>query len=305
MQAARARDDKVLANYFPLALKPKVLSWLMHLPVDSISSWSDLCHEFVGAFTGGHQAHGQASDLHIIPHNEGETLRKYIQRFSRVQYNIPDVHPTVVISAFHQNVRNRKMREELAMTKVKDVAELYVLADSCARAEEGRKYPGEDAGAETDSTDEDVAAPTKKGRCRNMKRKGKAVLAIEESDDTGTGKKVKADTPGKEIAGCTSCRALGATDKPGSSGKQYCKIHRTKGHDLQNCQQVELLAEKQKAEYERRDKEKDQDGAEGSGKKRGGQGGRPGKDNQQERPARGHDKKQEDYDHDEGDESGE
>ena len=54
MQAAGARDDKVLANYFPLALKPNVMSWLMHLPADSISSCSDLCHEFVGAFTGGH-----------------------------------------------------------------------------------------------------------------------------------------------------------------------------------------------------------------------------------------------------------
>ena len=77
------------------------------------------------------------------------------------------------------------------------------------------------------------------------------------------------------------------------------------GHDLQNCRQVELLAEKQKAEYERRDKEKDQDGAEGSGKKHGGQGGHPGKDNQQERPAQGRGKKKEDDDHDEDDESGE
>ena len=145
----------------------------------------------------------------------------------------------------------------------------------------------------------------KKSRRRNRKRKGKVVLAVEGSDDTGAGKKVKADAPGKEIARCAACRALVATDKPGSSGKQYCKIHRTKGHDLQNCRQVELLAEKQKDEYERRDKEKDQDGAEGSGKKRGGQGGRPGKDNQQERPARGRDKKQEDDDHDEDDESGE
>ena len=101
--------------------------------------------------------------MHIIPQKEGENLRKYIQRFSRVQYKIPDVHPAAVISAFHQNVRNRKMREELAMNKVKDVAELYVLADRCARAEEGRKYPGEDAIAETDSTDEDTATPTKKG----------------------------------------------------------------------------------------------------------------------------------------------
>ena len=46
------------------------------------------------------------------------------------------------------------MREELAMNKVKDVAKLYVLADRYARAEEGRKYPGEDAGLETDSTDD-------------------------------------------------------------------------------------------------------------------------------------------------------
>ena len=64
-----------------------------------------------------------------------------------MQYNIPDVHPAAVISAFHQNMRNRKMREELAMTKVKDVAELYVLSDRCARAEEGRKYPDEEGPA--------------------------------------------------------------------------------------------------------------------------------------------------------------
>ena len=121
------------------------------------------------------------------------------------------------------------------------------------------------------------------------------------SRDTGATKKPKASDPGKEIAGCAACRALAAADKPESSDKQYCKIHRTKGHDLQNCQQVELLAEKQKAEYEKWDKEKDQDGAEGSGKKRGGQGGRRGKDSQQERPARGQDKKQEDDGHDEDD----
>ena len=82
IQVAGARDDKVLANYIPLALKPNVMSWLMHLPVESISSWADLCHEFVGAFTRGHQAHGQASDLHIISQKEGENLLKYIQRFS-------------------------------------------------------------------------------------------------------------------------------------------------------------------------------------------------------------------------------
>ena len=78
VQATRGRDEKILANYFPLVLKPNVRSWLMNLPENSISSWSDLYNEFVGAFTGGHKAPGQPSDLQVIPQRDGETLRKYI-----------------------------------------------------------------------------------------------------------------------------------------------------------------------------------------------------------------------------------
>lgn len=155
-------------------------------------------------------------------------MRKYIQRFNRVLYNIPDVHPVAVISVFHQNMHNHKMREELVMNKVAYVAELYVLANRCARAEEGRKYPGEDADAGSDSKDEDVVAPAKKDRRHNRKRKGKIVLAIEESGDPSTAKKAKVDDPGKEIAGCNACRALTVAGKSEGSDKRYCKIHRTK-----------------------------------------------------------------------------
>src|SRR3990170_6802294 len=96
VQAARGRDEKVFANYFPLALKPNMRSWLMHLPENSISSWADLCHEFVGAFTGSHQEPGRPSDLQLLLQKEGESLRKYMQRCSRVHRNIPDIHPTAV-----------------------------------------------------------------------------------------------------------------------------------------------------------------------------------------------------------------
>ena len=75
MQAAGGRDEKILANYFPLVLKPNVRSWLMHLPDNSISSSADLCHQFVGAFTGGHKPHGQESDLHWRPSRARSTRR--------------------------------------------------------------------------------------------------------------------------------------------------------------------------------------------------------------------------------------
>ena len=250
VQAAGGRDDKILANYFPLVLKPNVRSWLMHLPDNSISSWADLCHQFVGAFTGGHKPHGQESDLHLLAQKEGEPLRKYIQRFSSVQHNIPDVHPAAVISAFHQNMRNRRMREEMAMCKIRDVSELYALADKCARAEEGRRLPGENVGA--GGSDSEDAAPARKNRRRNnRKRKGKEVLVVEQSGNGGGAKEAKAGDSGKEVAA-----EVAVADKQDGTNKQYCKIHRTKGHDLQNCKKVKQLVEQQKAEYERRDKEK-------------------------------------------------
>ena len=121
---------------------------------------------------------------------------------------------------------------------------------------EGRKYPGEDADVGSDSEDEDIVALAKKGRQHNRKRKGKTVLVVEESGNPGTTKKAKVDDPDKEIAGCNACWAL--ADKPEGSDKQYCKIHRTKGRDLQNCSQVEQLMEKRglsmKDETKRRDK---------------------------------------------------
>jgi hypothetical protein len=115
VQAAGAKDEKVFTNYFPLALKPNVRSWLMHLPENSISSWADLCNEFVGAFTGGHQEPGRPSDLQLLPQKEGESLWKYMQRFSRVHRNILEIHPGAVIAAFHSNMRNRRIRSKMSV----------------------------------------------------------------------------------------------------------------------------------------------------------------------------------------------
>ena len=129
------------------------------------------------------------------------------------------------------------MREEMAMCKIRDVSELYALADKCARAEEGRRLPGENIGAE--GSDSEDAAPARKNRRRNnRKRKGKEVLVVESSGNGGGAKKAKDGDSGKEVAA-----EVGVADKQDGTNKQYCKIHRTKGHDLQNCKRVEQLVE--------------------------------------------------------------
>src|SRR3954464_3620573 len=187
------------------------------------------------------------------------------------------------------------MREEMAMSNIKEVSELYALADKCARAEEGRKLPGESVGE--GESDSEGTAPARKGRRRNgKKKKNQEVLVVEKSGSEGAAKKAQAGGFGKEVVGCANCQAVAVAGKRGGTDKKYCKIHRTKGHDLQSCKQLERLVELQKAEYERRDKERAQAGGGGSDTKRPGQGERRGKDKQRQadRPPRGRDKDDDD-----------
>jgi hypothetical protein len=126
-------------------------------------------------------------------------------------------------------------------------------------------------------------------------------MTVKGSSAPSTSKKAKSKVPGKEAAACTDCWEAAAAEKAGTGDGPYCKIHRTKGHYLQECHQVEQLVKKQRAEYEKRDKEKDQDGTGGKGQ--GSRTGRPGKAPQyQGKPAKGHEKKDCEDESDEGDE---
>ena len=58
--------------------------------------------------------------------------------------NIPEIHPAAVIVVFHTNVHNRRMRAKMNGRLPKTINKLYTLADKCARAEEGRRLPGEE-----------------------------------------------------------------------------------------------------------------------------------------------------------------
>ena len=58
-------------------------------------------------------------------------------------------------------------------------------------------------------------------------------MIVEGSDTPNTGKKAKAEIPDKEAAMCADCREAIAAEKAGKGDGPYCKIHRTKGHDLQ------------------------------------------------------------------------
>ena len=103
---AATGDEKVMANWFPMALKDGARSWLLNLQDGSMSSWDEMRDRFVANFQGTRDRPPAAGDLRRIKQQPGETLQKYIQRFN--------------------NTRFKK--------------ELFNLATKCARAEEGRLF---------------------------------------------------------------------------------------------------------------------------------------------------------------------
>ena len=72
----------------------------------------------------------------------------------------------------------------------------------------------------------------------SKERRDKAVMTVEGSGMPSTSKKAKVEAPGKGVSTCTSSREAAAAEKAEKGDGPYYKIHRTKGHDLQECYQV-------------------------------------------------------------------
>ena len=126
---------------------------------------------FVANFQGTRDHTPTMNDLQRIKQQEGETLHKFIQRFTVMRLKIPKASDEAVISALSNEVTDLKMKEELAMSDEMNTAvEMFNLANKCARAEEDRLSLIGPQSAEPEE---------KKTKAKQRKRKALAVLAAE------------------------------------------------------------------------------------------------------------------------------
>jgi hypothetical protein len=137
---AAGGNTAVMATYFHVALSGPARTWLMNLTPGLVYSWEELCARFVANFASAYQQHGVEAHLHVVRQEPGETLRKFISRFTKVRGTIPRIFDASIITAFRQGVRDEKMLEKLATHDVETVPTLFALADKCARAAEDRAW---------------------------------------------------------------------------------------------------------------------------------------------------------------------
>lgn len=205
-------DEKITANWFPMALKDGARSWLLNLLEGSVSSWEEMCVRFIANFQATHDHPRAAGDLRRIKQQPGETLQKYIQRFNNLRLKIPKVKDEAIISAFTDGLRDIKMKEELAIHEDLCTAlEMFNMANKCARAEEGRL-------SLLDLPDAD--SEDKKAKAKDMKRKGPAVFAAEQVMKCGC------DHP-----------------ESSKSNRPFCVFHNVHNHNTNDCQELRSLHE--------------------------------------------------------------
>ena len=82
-RAGGASDDRFIIQYLPICLGENVRAWLDFLSADSIGSWADLRKVFLGNFQGTYVRPGNSWDLKNCKQEPSESLRDYIQRFSK------------------------------------------------------------------------------------------------------------------------------------------------------------------------------------------------------------------------------
>nr|CAE04690.1 OSJNBb0015D13.5 [Oryza sativa Japonica Group] len=243
---AAGGDDRVMANFFPMALKGQARGWLMNLPPASVHSWEDLCQQFTMNFQGTYPRPGEEADLHAVQRRDDESLRSYIQRFCQVRNTIPCIPAHAVIYAFRGGVRHNRMLEKIASKEPQTTAELFQLADRVARKEEAWTWNPSGSGVAA-SAAPGSAAQT--GR-RDRRRKKRSVHSDDEGHVLAVEGASRATQKGRPAS--DKKKKAGAPSRERPAGK-WCTVHNTSLHDLADCRAVKSLAERtRKWEEERR-----------------------------------------------------
>jgi hypothetical protein len=135
-QLGGADDDNLIIRNLPLFLSDAARAWLEHLPPAQISDWDDLVKAFAGNFQGTYVRPGNSWDLRSCRQQLGESLREYIQRFSKQRTELPNVTDSDVIGAFLAGTTCGDLVSKLGRKTTTRASELMDVATNFALGQE-------------------------------------------------------------------------------------------------------------------------------------------------------------------------
>ncbi|XP_023905505.1 uncharacterized protein LOC112017271 [Quercus suber] len=148
--------DEILCRSFPTTLKGAAREWFTKLPTSSIDTFEQLSNAFLRHFIGGQRPKRTADHLLTVRQGEKETLRSYVQRFTRETVEVDEADDMVQLTTFKAGLRSRDLVSSLAKNPSKTMAEMllkeqkYMNAEDALAAIKDEDRPGDKGRKEHD-----------------------------------------------------------------------------------------------------------------------------------------------------------
>ena len=234
-------NDAIKCRAFPQTLGGMAQRWYSRLSPNSIGSFKELSRAFINQFISGRVHEKSSASLMSMTQGKNESLREYLNRFTKEALKVPDLDDKVAMIALQQGTTNDYFKMSLAkhppenMLMLQDRAGKYIKAEESMKRITTAPTGGNGAGKkrkEYETTDrysrtsKDPESPPKKNTGQRFAEyarlnapRSQILMDIEKDKDLRWPKPLR-------------------TDPEKRNKNQYCRFHRDVGHDTDDCRQL-------------------------------------------------------------------
>ncbi|XP_074351596.1 uncharacterized protein LOC141690719 [Apium graveolens] len=113
--------------------------WYSHLPPNFIGSFKDLSQTFIKQFISGRVHEKSPASLMSIMQGAKESLRDYLNHFTKEALKVPDLDDNVAMIALQQGPRDEFFKMSLAKSPSETMLQLQDKAGKYIKVEESMK----------------------------------------------------------------------------------------------------------------------------------------------------------------------
>nr|XP_017250817.1 PREDICTED: uncharacterized protein LOC108221449 [Daucus carota subsp. sativus] len=244
--------EAIKCHAFPQTLSGMAQHMYSRLPPNSISCFADLSRAFIGQFVGSKTHAKSSASLMNLHQGKNESLREYMNRFTKEVLKVPDLDQKVAMIALQQGTTDDNFRRSLAQRAPDNMNDLQERAGKYIKAEESLRKSQNNHGPNT-----------------NFKKRGN------DTEYNAENKYPKRDddekSPVKKKLGPRWPKPI-RTDPEKRNKDLYCRFHKDTGHKTDDCRQlkdeIEFLIRRGKLSKFTKDGDKNQDRGRDNGDKR-------------------------------------